>query len=396
MAGHPENLEETAVAELAPPVVVVGLVAAPGAAADLAAALCDDLAAELATQHPDVAWRVRAVEDGLVQPPADDAELVGATRDRLLREDWDLAVCITDVPLESARRPVVGHASPVHGVAVLSLPALGAVGRRRRALQTTVGLVQALAGDGEPDDADDRAAISRRLRQLAVDPADSTEGVRFTARVLTGNLSMLVGMVRANRPWRLAVRLSRALTGAIAAGVFALITPDIWQLADALGPVRLSAVAVGSVVATAVTLIVGAELWERARSRRVRKQVALANLATTATVVIGVLSLYAALFVLALLGALLLVVDPLFSVALGHPAGLPDQLELAWLVGSLATVGGALGAGLETDESVRMAAYTYRPVSPRAAGAVEQVPDPAPPGPVEGASTGSVASRDTR
>jgi hypothetical protein len=349
------------VAAAALPVVVVGLVAAPGAAAELATTLSYDLAAELSVQHPDVAWQVRAVEDGLVQPPADDAELVSATRDRLLREDWDLAVCLTDVPLEADRRPVVGHASPVHGVAVLSLPALGAVGRRRRALQTTVGLVQALAGDGEPDDADDRAVISRRLRQLAVDPADSTEGVRFTARVLSGNLSMLVGMVRANRPWRLAIRLSRALTAAIAAGVFALITPDIWRLADVFGSVRLSVVAVGSVAATAVTLVVGAQLWERARSRRVHKQVTLFNLATAATVVIGVLSLYAALFVLALLGALLLVVDPLYTEALGHAAGLPDRLELAWLISSLATVGGALGAGLETDEAVREAAYTYRP-----------------------------------
>ncbi len=348
-------------AQAAPPVVVVGLVAAPGAAAELADGLCDDLAAELSTQHPEVAWQVRAVEDGLVQPPADDAELVAATRDRLLREDWDLAVCLTDVPLESARRPVVGHASPVHGVAVLSLPALGVVGRRRRALQTTVGLVQALAGDGEPDDDGDRATISRRLRQLAVDPADSTEGVRFTARVLTGNLSMLVGMVRANRPWRLAIRLSRALTAAIAAGVFALVTPDIWRLADVFGSVRLSAVGVGSVAATAVTLVVGAELWERTRSRRSRKQVTQFNLATHGTVVIGVLSLYAALFVLALLGALLLVVDPLFTGALRHPAGFTDRLELAWLISSLATVGGALGAGLESDEAVREAAYTYRP-----------------------------------
>lgn len=350
--------------QAAPPVVVVGLVAAPGAAAALAASLCDDLAGELTTQHPEVSWQVRAVEDGLVQPPADNAELVAATRERLLGEDWDLAVCLTDVPLERDRRPVVGQASPVHGVAVLSLPALGAMGRRRRALQAAVGLVQALAGDGEPDDDDDRAAISRRFRELAVDPAESSEGVRFTARVLSGNLRMLSGMVRANRPWRLAVRLSRALTAAIAAGVFALVTADIWRLADAFGWVRLLSVSLGSVAATAITLVVGADLWERARSRRVRKQVTLFNLATAATVVIGVLSLYAALFVLALLGALLLVVDPLFDEALGHPAGLTDYLELAWLISSLATVGGALGAGLETDEAVREAAYTYRPGGP--------------------------------
>ena len=127
---------------------------------------------------------------------------------------------------------------------------------------------------------------------------------------------------------------------------------------------RPTVVAVGSVVAVVVTLVVGAQLWERPRHRRVRKQVLLFNVATTATVVIGVLTLYAVLFLLALAGALLLVVAPLFAEGLGHPAHLSDYLELAWLTCSLATVGGALGAGLESDEAVHEAAYTYRSEQP--------------------------------
>lgn len=82
---------------------------------------------------------------------------------------------------------------------------------------------------------------------------------------------------------------------------------------------------------------------------------------TVATVLIGVVALYVALFVLTLLGVLLLVPGSLLASSLGHAIGIGDQLDLAWLASSVATVGGALGAGLETDEAVREAAYTYAP-----------------------------------
>ena len=343
------------------PDVTVGLVAAPGAPAELARGLAEDLLAQLCGDLPGVAWRVEQVVDGLVRPPADDGEIVAAGRRVLLAHDWDLALCLTDLPLEVSRRPVVAHASPVHAVALLSVPALGAVAVRRRALRTATGLVRQLLGGGDDDSPED---LVRRVRELAGEPDEAREGISFTARVLTGNLRLLLGMVAANRPWRLAARLSRALTAAIAAGVFALVTPDIWQLADSFGWVRMTVVAGGAVLGTCATLVLGAGLWERPARRGVRKQVALFNLATAATVAIGVLSLYAALFLLSLAGALLLVVPDLFAAGLGHRPGPTDYLEIAWLISALATVGGALGAGLESDEAVREAAYSYRPDAP--------------------------------
>jgi amino acid transporter len=87
----------------------------------------------------------------------------------------------------------------------------------------------------------------------------------------------------------------------------------------------------------------------------------LFNIVTAATVGLGVAALYLALFIAMLAAALLLVPGNLLSLVLGHRAGVADQVSLAWLATSIATLGGALGAVLETRETVREAAYTYQP-----------------------------------
>ncbi|MBB3082988.1 hypothetical protein [Geodermatophilus sabuli] len=58
--------------QAAAPVLQVGLLAAPGAPAEPAGWLATELTTELTAAHPEVRWELRAVEDGLVQPPADD------------------------------------------------------------------------------------------------------------------------------------------------------------------------------------------------------------------------------------------------------------------------------------------------------------------------------------
>lgn len=346
----------------------LGIISAPGLPATLAPALVADLGPELSRLFPAVRWAVAHVVDPLVTAPADNTEIVTAARRRLLGEDWDLTIFLTDLPLQLAHRPVTAHASVIHGVGVVCVPALGAVGVRRRLLQTVARLLQGLLSESE-DGADDQLGRSQRLDRRAGQLGRATQGgpdqteLRFTARVLTGNLRLLLGMIRANRPWRLAAGLSRALTAALAAGVFALVTPDIWQLSATYGGARLLTIGVAAVSATSATLILGAHLWERPLRPQVRKQVALFNLATTATVLIGVLSFYAALLLLAAAAAAILVPLDLLAQSLGHPVRVTDYAALVWLTSSLATAGGALGAGLETDDAVREAAYSYRPSS---------------------------------
>ncbi len=199
------------------------------------------------------------------------------------------------------------------------------------------------------------AAVVRRARELGGQVEIDDRGVHLVARVITGNVWLLLGMLRANRPWRLAIRLSRVLVAA------ALVTSDIWRLTDHLGHVRLSVLTVGSALAMTLTIVIGANLWERHPSANVREQVMLFNIVT---VIIGVVVFYIALFLIALAGTAVLVPDGFFASVLRHPVDFSDYLDLAWLAASIATLGGALGAGLESDDAVREAAYTYRPDTP--------------------------------
>jgi asparagine N-glycosylation enzyme membrane subunit Stt3 len=247
------------------------------------------------------------------------------------------------------------------------MPALGPVAVRKRAVETIVRLVGHMLGDMmQAADADERPgpladAVGRRMGELGRRTDQGEHGVGFVARVVTGNIWLMLGMLRANRPWRLALRLIRALAAAFAAGVFALVTSDIWRLAEYLGPLRLTIIGLGSVAVTSVTIMIATGLWERSPHPAAREQVILFNIVTAATVGIGVAALYAALFVAMLAAVLLLVPADLLSIVLRSTAGLVDQVRLAWLATSVATLGGALGAALESHDSVREAAYTYQP-----------------------------------
>ena len=351
------------------PCVDLGLIVAPGLGEDVAQELLDELEGVLSERYPDIEWHTALVRDQLVTPPVGLADLVDATRDRMLLEEWDLVVLVTDLPLRLSHRPLLTHVSPTHGVALVSLPAFGVLQRRRRLRDAVADAVGALVGDDQHAQTKDplarRLRIERWLSELAsdIEGEETAQGIVFVARVITGNIRLLLGMIGANHPWRLVGRLSRALLGALAAASFALVTFDVWQLSASSDALRLGALTLGTITAAVGTLIVAHGLWERAPEPHAREQVVLFNLATLATVAFGIVSLYLTVFVVSLAVAGVLIDNSLLgNVVHHHHVDVWDYVRLAWLASSLATVGGALGAMLETDASVREAAYAHRPV----------------------------------
>jgi hypothetical protein len=328
--------------------VALGVIVAPRFERE-SGEIAAELAEDLREHYGSVEWQIDLVVDPLVTPPATATEIFQAARAKLLERDWDLAIVVTDLPVRIGGRAVAQQVSPILGIAVVSLPALGAVHLRRRLRRALLDLVGHLVGDN----------AGEALQELATDTDE--RAALFVPSVLLSNLRLLVGMVRANRPWRLATRLYRALVAALAAGAFGVVSPEIWRVSAAMDWWRLVVTSLLSITITVVAVIAAHRLWERAPDPRVREQVILFNVATAGTVLVGILTLYAALFALILLGEGIVIAPSFFDRALGRETGLTGYLRLAWFLASLATVGGALGAALESDEAVREAAYTFSP-----------------------------------
>ncbi len=341
------------------PAVHLGLVVSPQVEGLLSASLADSLPRKLSHRFPGVQWLISAVREDSTTPPADALDLLEATRDRMLDEGWDIAVALTALPLKQGRHTYSRQVSAAHASGVISVPALGATGVATKTVDAVVDAVGIVLGL-DPHDRQPPEAVAARARQLATDVEDVPDEAApvFAARVVGGNLRVLAGMVRANRPWRLAAGLSKSLTVALAAGVLTLVTTDLWLLSAEYSGHQMVLLGLVSVAAVTGALVVGAGLWERPRRRAEREQVTLFNVATLLTVLTGVAVLHAAIFVASLAGAYLLVDADVFTGVTGEAATPIQYVKLSWLVAGLATIGGALGAGLEDDDAVRAAAYT--------------------------------------
>ena len=338
---------------------MIGLLADPGLAAEVAEQLAAQLSERLAERVSDRVWWsvLVVVEDLVVGEQRGDRMLDRAAR-RRYQQGWDYAVCLTDLPLPSRGATLVAELSATQQVAVVSLPAFGARRPTEAAREVILRLLDELT---EPQRGTLRP-VERCTRGLEppvrpVTPDEPDVDLRLVSRASW--LRLITGMIRVNRPWRLVLGLSTALPGALATAAFGIVSPAVWQLAEGLGPLRLCLASVCSLAAFVAWLIYR-RLWQPLPGPGPRRRpVALANTATVLSVALGALFCYAVLYLLTFLASSLVDSPTVVRLYVPHPIEVSDYLRLAWLVSSMATVGGALGAGLE-HAAVRTTTYGSR------------------------------------
>jgi hypothetical protein len=251
------------------PEIVVGIVATPpDHPAQVTALLRAELAERLAAQvDADVRWTVREGW-GDVAPRRDGGAeaLLDDLARRCVNEGWDVAVCLTDLPLHTDRMPLVAQTSARRRAAMVSLPALGL-----RQLQAVRALVPDIVGRLLTDASDQRvrpagwqpAELASRITAVHRVRGESDAGeLRCSASRLAGRVRLLTGMVRANRPGRALLGLSKLLVGAFGTVAFALTNSTIWKVGDGLGPLRLTVIMLLGLGALVTWLIIAHDLWE--------------------------------------------------------------------------------------------------------------------------------------
>jgi hypothetical protein len=285
------------------------------------------------------AWDIEIVSEPFTTGSEDVDTAMARLRDQGRREEWDLVIGLTELPLRDGDgRYLLVETDPQRRTAVLSLPALGGLRMHARTRHAVRALISGMADSTSQDE--HRVPLPR----------------------LSGRWRLLLGMVLANRPWLLVPGLKSALVAALATGAIATINSTVWLLAGSLSGWRLMIASIASVALVVAWIVIDGELWDRPddNSAEAKERSRLYNTSTLLTLTTGVIICYLALYVVNLVWALF-VLDPAVMGGYLHTSlGHGDLFVLAWFVASAATVGGALGTGLESDEAIRAAAYSKR------------------------------------
>jgi hypothetical protein len=349
--------------------LVVGLLADPDTPTEIAAKLVDDLPDVLADRvDSGTTWDVRTMTHPVTASVQDPEEVLGAVADRTADTEWDIGVYLTDLPMQHGEQPILADLDHDRRVAGVSLPGFGPFLQHQKVRNAIVRVVADLAGTadagldhGQHHPGRLARASAKHLQPVHVVRAGEGEHTRrYVTTPWRGRARLLAGMVRTNQPWRLVVGMRSALAAVLGTSAYLTITSTIWLLSTRLGAGKLVLTTVAS-VALMVAWIIGAHhLWERARDAGEREETLLYNTSTVLTLSIGVLVMSAAVYVLTLIGSLFFLEPSVLGSSLGRPPTFGDHLVLAWLATGLATIAGALGSGLDSEDAVRRAAYGYR------------------------------------
>ncbi|WLV25399.1 hypothetical protein QR721_03990 [Aciduricibacillus chroicocephali] len=366
--------------------VTVGLVPAPELPEVIARRLVDklpDLFNKYVDRHTD--WNCEIIVDSLAGAAENVSEIINEAEKLKEKYDWTYAICLTDLPIFSGSNIVLADANLSSSVAQISLPAFGAFPMKKRIQHSIIQMVAELyygklddqhikmaqKGIGPRTNQKQRTLFRTLIEPFTLSPIRRREApeeidcinVRFIiAPRLNGSLRILFGMTYANRPWTIMPSFKNVVAIAFATGAYGLIFTTLWKLSVSYNIYRFIGLNLAAVASMVLWILLSHNLWETPRGTNNPRMRRLYNSTTISTLVIAVFIYYGVLFLLFLVAVSVFVPPSLFGEATGLEGKihLINFIRLAWLVTSVATLAGAVGAAMENGDRVRNVTYGYR------------------------------------
>ncbi|KGX90766.1 hypothetical protein N781_06680 [Pontibacillus halophilus JSM 076056 = DSM 19796] len=312
----------------------------------------------------DVEWKVECLTDPLTGAAETAREILEETEARKRENDWDYAICLTDLPVTHEGNIVLSDVDRERSISQLSLPAFGFVPMKKRIAEVMVNVMGEMH---TPHDSNQPIADKKLKRMFSAIRSIAPSGDEHCLQLIVvprfiGWLRLVLGMIYANRPWSTMPSFKGVVAIAFATGAYSLIFPSVWKISEAFQGWRFVLLMVTAIFAMVAWIIFSHELWEKPSQRSKSQLRRLYNITTVSTLSVAVLIYYALVLVLFFIVVRIFVPADLFAIQVGLGDGVTiiDYIELAWLAASLATLAGALGAGLENAELVRNVTYGYR------------------------------------
>lgn len=356
-----QETEKSATEEDEERVRIVGLLASPGHCERVAESIVDSLSDSLAkTIDSDLSWKVEVVREPLTGSNVPMSDMLDEIHDLKEGYNWDYAIALTDIPIRRGKRIVAGQTGGGLDAAIISVPSVGIIRLRHQVESLVLELMDDLyRGTTEADEAARFVDTGDAERGLSTEE-EADGDLRYTYSPVRGTLRLLVGMVHANRPWRLFPSFKTTVATAFATGGYGLIFTSLWEIGNAYGNLRQITLMFTAMTILTVWIILSHGLWEEVRPNVTPFVRFLYNMTTVLTIGSGVVFYYIMIFCLLLLAASIYIPAGMLESTIGRPVTAENFARVAWVTSSVATIAGAIGAGLEDSDAVRNSTFGWR------------------------------------
>ncbi|MCY1564621.1 hypothetical protein NW133_05630 [Staphylococcus pettenkoferi] len=280
------------------------------------------------------------------------------------QKEWDIAICITDLPSISDNKVVLSDIHTEKKTALLSLPALGMWNVKNKLRHFLTYLVHYIMKPGE-----EAQLISKKHFRFSkideVQPdedSDQKETRLILKSVVSGWSHLISGMTLANEPWTAIFDFKKIISVSFATGAYITIFSTPWDMTLYYNYWRFILLMILSIVGMTVWLIYAYQLWETPSPSTQRLYRYVYNLTTFMTLGSITVFNFIALFILLTLSTMLFVPPWLYThmTSLKSLPSLLDYFNLIWFMTCISILAGALGSTVENAEKIKRVTYSYR------------------------------------